>query len=426
MAEKKSSSGTGRRLTKNKTSSSSKRKSVRRVPRRKGAKIKLDLQKVSLLCSVIFLVSCICIAFSVLFTDASSKKKVQPQQKIVVENKATPATPLTEKKSSSINSGSQKNSLPSEQAKTSQKTSSTQSSSSLNSSVQKQEQKSTQNSVQKSTINTTNKTTTSTTNKTALESTKKSTQIDSQTSSVTNTLTDPKKSTFNIPPAQNGATIVIIIDDAGSNAEYCRKYAELPFPITIAVLPKLRQTKECATLVKSYGKELILHQPMQSLNHKLDPGPGKITVDMSTYEIAQIVKENLLELGSGVSGLNNHEGSEVTENVIKIGAVLDVCLEKGIYFLDSRTTANTKAPQAALERDMKIFEKSGPYIDNVVKLEPMRDELYKTLESANKKGIAIVIGHVDKSVNILPDLLREMYPQIKAAGYRFATPSMLR
>ena len=231
---------------------------------------------------------------------------------------------------------------------------------------------------------------------------------------------------FNIPQAENGATIVIVIDDAGRSVENTKKYTTLPFPITIAVLPKLPQTRACAEAIRASGKELILHQPMQSMNLSLDPGPGKITADMNSYQIASIVKENLLELGPGVRGMNNHEGSLITSNEIKIGAVLEVCAEKGIYFFDSRTTADTKAPQAALERDMKIFEKAGPYLDNDIDRAKMLERIMETLAYANRHGKALVIGHVDKSVKILPDLLSEMYPEMRAAGYRFATPSMLR
>lgn len=231
---------------------------------------------------------------------------------------------------------------------------------------------------------------------------------------------------FDIPPASNGATVVIIIDDAGRSVENTKRYASLPFPITIAVLPKLPQTRACADAIRAAGKEVILHQPMQSTNLNLDPGPGKITADMSTYQIAQIVKQNLMELGPGVKGMNNHEGSLITSNVIKIGAVLEVCNEMGVYFLDSRTTAATQAPQAALERDMRIFEKAGPYLDNDIDRAKMLERMRETLAYANRHGRAIVIGHVDKSVKILPDLLAEMYPEMKAAGYRFATPSQLR
>ena len=103
-----------------------------------------------------------------------------------------------------------------------------------------------------------------------------------------------------------------------------------------------------------------------------------------------------------------------------------MCEEKGIYFLDSRTTAETKAPQAALERGIEIFEKNAPYIDNVVTRDDMLKEIYACLEVANKQGTAIMIGHVDKSAAILPDLLNDMYPYLKEKGYTFACPSMLR
>lgn len=235
-----------------------------------------------------------------------------------------------------------------------------------------------------------------------------------------------KNPRFDIPKAVNGATVVIVIDDAGRSVENVKRYATLPFPLTIAVLPRLANSRECAQISKNLGKEVILHQPMQSVNHNLDPGPGKISVDMSFSEISSIIKENLASLGPGVKGMNNHEGSEVTGDVLRIGAVLDACLENRIYFLDSRTTAQTKAPQAALERDMTIFEKAGPYIDNELSREKMLERLCETLRYANNHGHAIVIGHVDKSVNILPDLLSEMYPYMRAAGYRFATPSTLR
>lgn len=261
------------------------------------------------------------------------------------------------------------------------------------------------------------------------ESQKKSTQVASVSSSSQNdnaqnqALKNPR---FDIPKAVNGATIVIVIDDAGRSVENVKKYASLPFPLTIAVLPRLEHSRDCAQVSISLGKEVILHQPMQSVNHNLDPGPGKITVDMSFSEIADVISGNLASLGPGVKGMNNHEGSEVTGDVIRIGAVLDACQKHGIYFLDSRTTAATKAPQAALERDMRIYEKAGPYLDNDLTREKMTERMYETLRYANNHGRAVVIGHVDKSVKILPDLLAEMYPYMKAAGYRFATPSTLR
>lgn len=358
------------------------------------------MHKVGLLLSVIFLVSTIFIAFSVL-SSSSKKKPEQSHSQPVTEIQQTQQS--APKQASKPKQNKQQNKVQAQAAAPKQSAAAPANSSSSSSSSSSSKSNSTSES----------------------QSSSSAKPAPATVAIARPDIPEKPSSKFNIPKAKNKAKLVIVIDDAGLSVENCRKYAELPFPLTIAVLPGLRDTKACAKLIQQYGQEMILHQPMQSLNHNLDPGPGKITVDMSTYEIAQTVKQNLDELGPYVKGLNNHEGSEVTSNVIKIGTVLDVCQERGIYFLDSRTTAATQAPQAALERDMTIYEKSGPYIDNVISREAMLNQIYRSLEAANKNGSAIVIGHVDKSVKILPALLREMYGELKQAGYVLTTPGRM-
>ena len=226
---------------------------------------------------------------------------------------------------------------------------------------------------------------------------------------------------FDIPPAVKGAVLVFVFDDAGLNPANVKRYTALPFPVTIAILPKLSHSRECADITRTSGNEVILHQPMQAVNIKVNPGPGAILPEMSTFEIASVLKENLSEIGP-VKGLNNHEGSLITQDVIKIGTVLDVADEAGIFFLDSRTTAETKAPQAALERGIQIYERDV-FIDDVITRRVMLSEIYRGINIANKKGAAIMIGHVDKSVGILPALLADLYPHLVKNGYRFSTVS---
>ncbi|MBQ9282167.1 MAG: divergent polysaccharide deacetylase family protein [Treponema sp.] len=454
-------SRTTRKSSATQKSSHTKKRTASRKGRSKAKKPKVALarNKVILLSGIISVI-CVCaLALNILLNtsaEISSEKKIQEIQKTAEIAKTMPAEGEKELpkpaikhetktvagketvsvKPAAAKQASEKQASPAKQAPAKQVSPAKQSSPAKQASPVRQESKSSQ--IQKSVQ--AEKKTPVQTQKPAVqsqpvkkaESVKTSSNQNSQIASVT----PPKeqeqiqqnvpRNRFAIPQASNGATVVIIIDDAGRSVENTKRYASLPFPITIAVLPKLPQSRACADAIRAAGKEVILHQPMQSMNLNLDPGPGKITADMSTYEIAAIVKQNLLELGPGVKGMNNHEGSQVTSNVIKIGTVLDVCSEMGVYFLDSRTTAATQAPQAALERDMHIFEKAGPYLDNDIDRAKMLERMRETLAYANRHGRAIVIGHVDKSVKILPDLLSEMYPEMKAAGYRFATPSMLR
>ncbi|MCR5318778.1 MAG: divergent polysaccharide deacetylase family protein [Treponema sp.] len=230
---------------------------------------------------------------------------------------------------------------------------------------------------------------------------------------------------FNIPPAKNAAKLAFVIDDGGMSPANVKKYTALPFPITVAVLPGLPHTAECAALVRRDGKELMLHQPMQAKNLGINPGPGAITPDMDSWGIQQIIEKNLGELGPGVKGFNNHEGSLITEDKVKMTFIIDLAMQKGLFFLDSRTTSQTQARQAALELDTHIIERNAPFLDNAVNREEMLAEIYKGLEVANRDGFAVIIGHVDKSAAVLPKLLEELYPELLAKGYVFTTPSRL-
>lgn len=223
-----------------------------------------------------------------------------------------------------------------------------------------------------------------------------------------------------IPPAVNGARLVLVFDDGGQNLSHLEKYVTLPFPITVAVLPKLAYSRKSAERVRKSGNELILHQPMQAVNLSVNPGPGAITPEMSLYEIELCLKENLSEIGP-VSGMNNHEGSLICEDEMRIGAVLRTASEAGIYFIDSRTTSQTRVPQAAMSMGLSYYERTV-FLDNTKKRSDIIAEFMKGVSSANKNGAAILIGHV-WSADVLPAILTELYPLLKEKGYVFTTVS---
>ena len=222
-----------------------------------------------------------------------------------------------------------------------------------------------------------------------------------------------------IPPASSGATLTFVFDDGGQNLSDLQHYLNLPFPVDVAVLPRLQHSVESAQRVRSSGRhELLLHQPMQARNLSVNPGPGAISPSMTTTDIDAVVRKNLAEIGP-VSGLNNHEGSLITESKVKVGKVIEICQQQGIFFLDSRTSANTAAPQAALELGAKIWERDV-FLDNTQNRADILEQIQRGLEVANKKGYAIYIGHVWSGSN-LAQILQELYPVLKSQGYIFST-----
>ncbi|MBQ7752784.1 MAG: divergent polysaccharide deacetylase family protein, partial [Treponema sp.] len=172
----------------------------------------------------------------------------------------------------------------------------------------------------------------------------------------------PKKSEFNFPPAKNSAQLVILLDDGGQNLAHLQKFLDLPFPITIAVLPQLAHSKEAAAKIRAGGKELMLHQPMQAVNAGVNPGPGAITPNMDEAQIKATLFKNINEIGP-VAGFNNHEGSLITADAEKMETVLKYASENGIYFLDSRTNVNTSVPAVASALGLSYYERNGRFLD---------------------------------------------------------------
>ena len=226
--------------------------------------------------------------------------------------------------------------------------------------------------------------------------------------------------TFGFEKAKNKAQLIFVFDDGGQNLEHLKKFLELPFPITVAVLPQITHSQEAAQMVRKSGNELILHQPMQSVNPNINPGPGAITPDMSEEEIKQQLFTNINQIGP-IAGMNNHEGSGITADIDKMEIILKATEQAGIYFLDSRTNVETKVPYVAKGLGYTYYERNI-FLDNEKTRANALSEIKKGLALANKNGSVIMIGHV-WSADFLPALLKEIYPELVSQGYTFSVVS---
>lgn len=222
-----------------------------------------------------------------------------------------------------------------------------------------------------------------------------------------------------LPELPSKGKLIFVFDDAGHNLEQLQYFLDLPFPCTIAVLPKLPNSRETAKRIRAAGKELILHQPMQAVNQNINPGEGAVKPGMSREEIKKIVASNVEEIGP-IAGMNNHEGSLITSDEEAMEAVLELCKEKNIYFLDSRTSSKSVVPQVAKKLNMSIWERAV-FLDNKRDKAYMKKQIIDGLEIASQRGEAIMIGHVF-TVD-LAILLKEIYSDLTQEGYTFSTIS---
>ena len=148
-----------------------------------------------------------------------------------------------------------------------------------------------------------------------------------------------------IPP------VAIVIDDFGYiGGDLLQGFAELDPNITFAVLPDLPNTEKSAKLANIFGHEVILHVPMEEQSRSQNPGEKYIKIGMDKSDIKDIMKDFLSQVPQAV-GANNHMGSGVTADYETIHAVMDILDSKGLFFLDSKTSAQSKVANAA--RDLK-------------------------------------------------------------------------
>jgi polysaccharide deacetylase 2 family uncharacterized protein YibQ len=213
-------------------------------------------------------------------------------------------------------------------------------------------------------------------------------------------------------------SIVLVIDDAGYNMKQLRPFLDLPFPVTIAVLPGLPYSEKAARAVLAAGKELMLHQPMQALGGQ-DPGPGAIRVGMGAREIERVVEANLATV-PGAVGINNHMGSAASADLGAMEAVAAVAKKRGIYYLDSRTTSASSIPVAARREGISYWERDV-FLDNT----PDRASILRAVEDGKKRSSkdrpAVMIGHVWSAE--LAQTLTDLYPQLVSEGFSLSTIS---
>jgi polysaccharide deacetylase 2 family uncharacterized protein YibQ len=214
------------------------------------------------------------------------------------------------------------------------------------------------------------------------------------------------------PEPEIRGSLAVVIDDVGNSLSDLDAFLALDIPLTFAVLPRREYSREAAVRAAAAGHEVILHLPMQPVSD-MDPGPGAIRVGMGAADIREAIRGNL-ETVPGIRGVNNHMGSRVTADPDTMNMVLQTLKEEGLFFLDSRTSAHTVGRLTAEQHNLPYLERAV-FLDNESNRDYIRNAVREGMEIAERKGHAVMIGHV--MVNELVEVLNEMYPFIQDEGF---------
>jgi len=190
---------------------------------------------------------------------------------------------------------------------------------------------------------------------------------------------------------QNQAAL--IIDDMGYSMENIEDICLMRKDLTIAILPFSPLAEETAEFARKNGIEIILHLPLESMNNTYDNEhtEGLINSRMSQEEIIDILDSNLKQIPF-ISGVNTHMGSKVTKDKMLMGIILENIKERDLYFVDSRTTADSVAYEVAQKMNIPSAYRHI-FLDSEIEPEYIKNQLIKLFKTAEKNGKALGICH---------------------------------
>jgi len=207
--------------------------------------------------------------------------------------------------------------------------------------------------------------------------------------------------------------VAIIIDDIGNDLAMAEKFIRLGFPLTLSLFPNSRFGKRIMDMAREHGTEIMLHLPMEPEEYaKIDPGEGVLLTSMSREELANRINL-LLDAFPGVKGVNNHMGSRLTAEESPMEQLFEILKRRGLFFIDSRTSMKTVAPEVAQRLGLPFAERDV-FLDNQQDPQFVKEQIEKLIQTAQLEGKAVGIAHpYDVTHRVLRQMLPLLHKQIR-------------
>ena len=190
--------------------------------------------------------------------------------------------------------------------------------------------------------------------------------------------------------------LAFVLDDVGYDMPALRRILDLSIPVAIAVIPDAPYAEEAAILAHEKGQVVMLHLPMEPTSEKYRKKmtPYFLHEKMDRMTLRESFLKSLTKVPY-VEGVNNHMGSYLTELSEPMRWVMQLCREKELFFIDSKTSNKSVAAEMAETMDV-AWASRQIFLDHDLDPEAMQAAWQKA-ESCLAKGYrCVVIGHPHK------------------------------
>ena len=213
--------------------------------------------------------------------------------------------------------------------------------------------------------------------------------------------------------------IAIIIDDIGHNQSRGQQAIDLPASLTYAVIPKTAHGQQLARYAHRAGKEVMVHLPMANTQQQ-PMGELALTNNLSESEIGAIF-DQAVSLVPYAIGINNHMGSELTQQPQAMAWLMRAVKRHKLYFVDSRTTHLSVALEIAMHEHL-LSARRDVFLDNDRSAFGIDQQFRRLMKLAKVRQSAIAIGH---PYPVTLEYLRHAIPMLEQQGIKIIPVSEL-
>ena len=182
--------------------------------------------------------------------------------------------------------------------------------------------------------------------------------------------------------------LVIIMDDIRS-VEEGEMIRQLPFPVTPSIFPVTSDHPDTQEIARMFHTFMI-HMPMEAYHFS---SPEENT--LFTGDSLRTIKQRIADIKADfprLTAINNHTGSKFTSDLEAMDKLFCALGEFGIPFVDSRTSAATKAREMAKLFHRKVLERNV-FLDNEDSIPSVLNQLKEAVAYAKAHKQAIAICH---------------------------------
>jgi polysaccharide deacetylase 2 family uncharacterized protein YibQ len=165
----------------------------------------------------------------------------------------------------------------------------------------------------------------------------------------------------------------------------------LPGAITLAFAPYADDLGSWLTAARAAGHEVLINVPMEPLDYpRNDPGPLTLLTSLDSKANVERL-EWMLGRAVGYVGIADFMGSRFTASRRNLRPVLQSLAERGLMFVDSRSSGDSVVPEVAQEVGVPWVQ-STQSLDEVVTRSAIDARLAELERRARDQGRAVGVG----------------------------------